>query len=365
MKLFALTLAFGLAAMFSTPVLAQPSVAGDVWMDDYDAAVKVAKKEGKHLLVDFTGSDWCGWCIKLHEEVFAHAEWESVATKEYVLVALDFPRSEEAKAKVPNPERNDELQAKYKVGGFPTILLMTADGDVFGQTGYQKGGPAAYLTHMAELKVAGLPALQESIDMGKKYETTEGDARFAVWNEVAAFIERVGAETSGAVRLLPIVKEGLTLDPENKKGLYAKALVLLMGMGEYKDEYFTKALTLDPTNASGLYESALIGRIESVSSEETMLSSLEAIKAFTVIGNIVDNAKGIRIYSIAAFFAQRHKKDMVLAKRFAEKSASLGGKDDADFGDLVKSILDAEVEAEEPIIQDEEVAEEVIDGQVR
>ncbi len=353
MKLFALTLALGLVAMFSTPALAQPSIEGDVWMDDFDKAVEVAKKEGKSLLVDFTGSDWCGWCIKLHEEVFAHEEWESVVTKDYVLVALDFPRGEDAKAKVPNPERNDELSKKYGVRGFPTILLMTADGDVFGQTGYQKGGPAAYLEHMAELKAKGMPALVASLKMSEKWAAAEGDARVAVWNEVAAFIKRVGTETSGAKRLLPIVQEGLTMDPENKQGIFAKALGLVMQMGEYKDEYFDKALALDPKNESGLYEAALVGRIQNVSSEETMLSSLEAVKAYSVVGKVNDNANAIRIYSIAAFFSMRHKQDMTLAKVFAEKSASLGGKDDAEFGELVNQILDAEEEkAEEEVVEE-------------
>ena len=325
--------------MFTTPVVAQPTVEGDVWMADFDAAVAVAKKEGKHLLVDFTGSDWCGWCIRLHEEVFDHAEWESVVTKEYVLVALDFPRNEDAKAKVPNPKRNDELSAKYGVSGFPTILLMTSDGDVFGQTGYQKGGPEAYLTHMAELKAAGMPALKESIAMSDKYAAAKGDDRFAIWNEVAAFIERVGADTSGAKRLVPIVEEGMTLDPENKQGIFSKALGLLMNMGSYKAEYFDKAIAMDPKNESGLYEAALIGRIENVNSEETMLSSLEAVKAYAGLDKIVDKDKGLRIYSIAAIYAIRHKQDLVLAKIFAEKSALLGGNEDDRFGKAIKDIL--------------------------
>lgn len=341
MKLFALSIAFGLAAMFSTPATAQPSVEGDVWMADFDAAVEVAKKEGKHLLVDFTGSDWCKWCIELHKEVFDHEEWETAATKEYVLVALDFPKSQDAIAKVPNPERNDELAKKYKVGGFPTVLLMTADGDVFGQTGYKPGGPAAYLQHMEELKAKGLPALMESIAIEKEFNAAEGDAQFAAWDKVAAAIERIGVDSMGAKRLLPIVKQGLTLDPENKRGIYAKALGLMLGMGEYKDEYFDKALSLDAQNEKGLYEAALIGRIQAVNSQETLDSSIDAVKAFSTVGKVVDKTRGVRIYAISAFFAMKHKQDMVLAKIFAEKAAELGGKEDAEFGELINNILDA------------------------
>ena len=113
-----------------------------------------------------------------------------------------------------------------------------------------------------------------------------------------------------------------------------------MNMGNYKTEYFDKAIAMDPKNESGLYESALVGRIASVDSEETMLSSLEAVKAYAGIDKVVDKGKGVRIYSIAAFFAMKHKQDMVLAKIFAEKSAALGGKEDETFGDIIKGILD-------------------------
>ncbi|MGB0767609.1 MAG: hypothetical protein ACPGYV_07840, partial [Phycisphaeraceae bacterium] len=109
------------------------------------------------------------------------------AKKNWVLVALDFPRDEEIKAKVPNPERNKELQAKYGVRGFPTILLMTADGEVFGRTGYQAGGPEKYLEHMAELRAGRQQIADIEVD----------DDFAAVRNEhardaVATRIERFG-----------------------------------------------------------------------------------------------------------------------------------------------------------------------------
>ena len=78
------------------------------WLTDLDEAKKVATKENKKLLVDFTGSDWCGYCIKLHKEVFDTPEFEKFA-KDYVLVELDFPRRKEQpaaeKAKAPTPSK--------------------------------------------------------------------------------------------------------------------------------------------------------------------------------------------------------------------------------------------------------------------
>ena len=70
------------------------AMSGEGWVADFDVAVKQAREQGKHLLVDFTGSDWCGWCIKLHDEVFAKEAFLKAAQEKYVLVALDFPRDQ-------------------------------------------------------------------------------------------------------------------------------------------------------------------------------------------------------------------------------------------------------------------------------
>ena len=119
-----------------------------VWLSDLDEGIKVAKAEKKAILVDFTGSDWCGWCIRLKKEVFDQKEFAAVA-KDFVLVELDYPQkkkqSPEEKAK------NKDWAEKFGIEGFPTILLMDSHGEPFAQTGYQEGGPAKYLAHLAEL----------------------------------------------------------------------------------------------------------------------------------------------------------------------------------------------------------------------
>jgi protein disulfide-isomerase len=109
----------------ATALLAQPSLADETWFYEFDAAAAAAAESGKDLLVDFTGSDWCGWCHKLNDEVFDHQVFLDGVADQYVLVKLDFPRSDEAKAKVPNPDRNAELRDAHGVRGYPTILLMT------------------------------------------------------------------------------------------------------------------------------------------------------------------------------------------------------------------------------------------------
>jgi protein disulfide-isomerase len=114
------------------------------WLTDLDEAKKVATKENKKLLVDFTGSDWCGYCIKLHKEVFDTPEFEKFA-KDYVLVELDFPKRKEQPAA--EKAKNQAAQKKYGVNGFPTVIIINSSGKVLNRAeGYAPdSGPDAYL----------------------------------------------------------------------------------------------------------------------------------------------------------------------------------------------------------------------------
>lgn len=126
---------------------AAPLTAAEGWLTDLDEAKKVAAKENKAILVDFTGSDWCGWCIRLREEVFDKPEFKE-ASKHYVLVELDFPRTKKLPAA--QKEKNESLAKQFAIRGFPTILLMNKDGQPFAKTGYEPGGPVKYVESLKE-----------------------------------------------------------------------------------------------------------------------------------------------------------------------------------------------------------------------
>lgn len=120
------------------------------WTDDLDAAKKQAAEEGKLLLVNFSGSDWCGWCIRLDNEVFSKKEFLDGAKDKFVLVFIDSPRdknrlSEKGKA------RNKKLVDEYGVRGFPTVMILDEAGKPIAQTGYVRGGAKKYLQHLDEL----------------------------------------------------------------------------------------------------------------------------------------------------------------------------------------------------------------------
>ena len=130
--------------------LALYSASAGEWLTDAPKAQAQAKKENKLVLLDFTGSDWCGWCIKLHNEVFDLKEFKDYADKNLVLVEVDFPTKKKL-----SPEQvkaNNALQEKYKIKGYPTIIVLDGDGKKVGELPYVKGGPKAFIAELDKLK---------------------------------------------------------------------------------------------------------------------------------------------------------------------------------------------------------------------
>lgn len=125
----------------------QTTTSGVQWLTNLPQAQAQAKNENKLVLLDFTGSDWCGWCIKLDQDTFSKPEFADYARKNLVLVQLDFPdKKPQAKAL---KQANAALQKKYGVTGYPTLIAMKPDGTVvWTQTGYLEGGPPALITEL-------------------------------------------------------------------------------------------------------------------------------------------------------------------------------------------------------------------------
>src|SRR5881394_792106 len=113
------------------------------WLTDVPKAQAKAKAEKKMVLLDFTGSDWCGWCIKLNKEVFSKAEFAKYAQDNLVLVEVDFPQKKKQSEEL--KKANDALSQKYKIDGYPTIVVLDSAGEKIGDTGYVEGGPKAFI----------------------------------------------------------------------------------------------------------------------------------------------------------------------------------------------------------------------------
>jgi len=121
-------------------------LADSTWTDDFEAAKATAKAQNRFMLLDFTGSDWCGWCIKLDKEVFSKSEFKKYAAEKLVCVELDYPMKSKPSKKV--QKQNEELKNQFSIRGYPTIILLDPNGEKIGQTGYKDGGPDAYVEHL-------------------------------------------------------------------------------------------------------------------------------------------------------------------------------------------------------------------------
>ncbi len=121
-----------------------------VWNNNLKNSIEISNKTKKPLLLFFTGSDWCGWCIRLQTEVFKTPEFKKWANENVVLVELDFPRRTVLAPEI--TEQNNQLQQFFAVQGYPTVWFVNAtlnDGkinmDKLGNTGYLAGGPKVWL----------------------------------------------------------------------------------------------------------------------------------------------------------------------------------------------------------------------------
>lgn len=144
-------LALGLTAS----LIACAGAAESTWTTSVKEATTQAAASERPILANFTGSDWCGWCIKLDREVFSTPEFAEWAERSAVLMKVDFPRQKPMSAD--QQRDNQALAEKYGVEGFPTVVFLSADGKELGRLGYRPGGAKAWIA-AAEQIIATAPA---------------------------------------------------------------------------------------------------------------------------------------------------------------------------------------------------------------
>ncbi len=122
------------------------------WYTDYAEAQKAARKAKKPIIMLFTGSDWCGWCIKLERQILSKDEFKTWSEKKAVLFKADFPKKKKPAAEI--ARQNETLAQKFGIQGYPSVIVTDAHGKVLGNTGYQDMTPDKYTAHLDEI-IAG------------------------------------------------------------------------------------------------------------------------------------------------------------------------------------------------------------------
>ena len=121
------------------------------WLSNYNKALAQAKASNKNVLLDFTGSDWCPWCIRMEKEVLSTPQFKDYAGKNLVLMLVDFPQTKQLPQDV--QDQNNTLQTKYGVDGYPYFILVDSGGNVLGrQEGYLDGGVSAFIAKLDSMK---------------------------------------------------------------------------------------------------------------------------------------------------------------------------------------------------------------------
>jgi len=299
---------------------------GEGWLTDIDAAKKYAGESKKDLLIDFTGSDWCGWCIKLNDEVFKHDAFKNGVKDSFVLVEIDFPR---AKEKLPEDarKRNTELAEKYAVQGYPTILLCDAEGKPYAATGYQEGGPEKYVSHLNELR-KNKTMRDEAFAKAEKAKGVEKAKALVAALNAMRLDEKVVANFYG-----DIAKQILAADPKDETGFAKKAdsgrrleefQKSLQGFGTKRDHEGALALVDKTLKEGGFDEESTLQLMMTRSAIYASTGKFDdAIKA-------VDEAKAFAPNSKMAPMIDQFRKRLEQGKEeSAKKTPEVGKEKDA------------------------------------
>lgn len=236
---------------------------GEGWSADYAAAKKEAAGAKKDLLIDFTGSDWCGWCIKLNEEVFSKEPFKEGVKDKFVLVEVDFPK-DKSKLSEATLKQNEELGKKYDVQGYPTILLCDADGKPFAATGYEAGGPEAYVKNLDELR-------GKKVERDKALKSAAEAKGVEKAKALVAALKAMNLESTMVANFYgDVVEQIKAADPKDETG-FSKAAAAKERIGKFQEELTGFAQKQDFDGALALVDKTLKdGGFESDETQQLM-----------------------------------------------------------------------------------------------
>jgi hypothetical protein len=263
-----------------------------------------------------------------------HSEFYTAAQNDFVLVSLDFPQGEDAKAAVPNPQRNDELQAKYGVQGFPTVMIVSATGEAYGQTGYKDLDPADYFADVVTIRDTGKKALVAVRELEGGFAAAEDKVAFAV--HAADVLSKMEDGSPAIAGYADIVRQGMALaqEPTIKIDLL-RAAVMATGATEDDIKLISE---LDPKNEHGLMIMVVISKMGSLGSIEDLPIFVALAEKLHATGNVTADEDSRSIYITCAFFCAQYLDDKANAKVWAQRATDLGGLDER-MQEVVDGIL--------------------------
>lgn len=215
-------------AMMALYCSASALAGSENWTTDFAAAKKQAVESKKDLMINFTGSDWCHWCIELKSEIFDKDPFKAGVKDKYILVEIDYPR-DKSKQSAETIKQNEELKTLYNIEGYPAIWLCDAAGKPYAATGYHEGGPEAYVKNLDELQA-------------KKVQRDE------------AFASASKLEGVPKAKALVAALEGMTFDDSMIAGFYGESLDEIKKSDPKDETGYIKKKELKVTAAKAIEE---------------------------------------------------------------------------------------------------------------
>lgn len=192
----------------SAAIIMPTAQATDMWLTDFAEARAKAQAEQKPIVLDFTGSDWCGWCMTMRRMVLNTPEFYTYARDKFVLMEVDLPRntSKMTKAQI---QQNQALVNQYKINTFPTVLVITADGQFIG--GFTGGR-------------TDLPSVMQPLDLAFTNATLLKQAATQTGLAKAQTLKTFYWNMPGTIRrdMKELRKEIAELDPQNVTGMHTE-----------------------------------------------------------------------------------------------------------------------------------------------
>ena len=190
-------------------IFAGSSFAGEGWLVSFEKAKAQAAKEGKPILMEFTGSDWCPPCKALHKNVLVKDVFKKEMPKHYILLKLDNPR-DKSKQTPEEIEQYKKLSKEYKVTGVPSIFLADAEGKPF----FKKSG---YSNQPADVWVKDMVAKTAIPEALEEAKAAKGLERAKLLDKALGLMG-----SDAAAQRKDDITEIIKLDSDNKAGLQAK-----------------------------------------------------------------------------------------------------------------------------------------------
>ena len=262
----------------ATAAVILPAFAADTWQTDFAAAQAQAKAENKPIVLDFTGSDWCGWCITMRRQVLDTPAFYDYARDKFVLVEVDLPRNT-SRMSAALIQQNNELKNRYQVNTFPTVLVINPQGRLIG--GFAGGRTElGDVTHALDLALTNARLLQQA-------ETQKGTERA---HTLLAFYRNMPGKFRKEMPELR--REIISLDPQNTTGMHTEQRDLeivqdttaqIRGMGDDQAicvliDTLPKVSESHRTDLLQLLSDRLNSRIRHRSATADSLEDIEAIR---------------------------------------------------------------------------------------